>query len=529
MRLGIRHAWLVLGALGAACGEEFPNEPTDTLTLQVGSGSADTLTVRDTARLVLRVGDVRGDSITGIEVDWQSLDPDLLELEPVPLPAGSKSKDSLTARLTIQAIAHARGEAVVVATVDRPGFHRVELKDTITILERWLSVSAGVSHTCAIAADSSAYCWGSGTDGALGNGRPLDSPAPSKVVGLGSLKFLSISAGDRNTCAIIVQRVAYCWGLGSLGRLGNGSQSSAFTPTPVSVGRTFNSISAGQTSCGVSEQSVSFCWGSNSDLQLGSPLAIFDTCGAVPCSLTPLAVRSASGDTLLFSSVDVATVHTCGISNGSGNGRAFCWGSGKLEAGTLNPIYLLGDTIFQSQEPIEVAPPLSSTESPPYSSLSAGDRHTCAITTSGGLNCWGGNDRGQLGVDSRTDQAKPVAALAAIQFAGVTAGNSHACALTPTGDAYCWGAGDYGQLGADAQSTVDRLVPTLVSGGQRFHSLSAGSFHTCGLTTGGAVFCWGRNTSGQLGTTVPTETCTVAGFPATSCSLIATRVSEPID
>jgi alpha-tubulin suppressor-like RCC1 family protein len=522
------YLWGLLGACGAACGEEFPNEPTGTLTIQVGSGSRDTMTVRESANLVVDISDSRGETITGIQVSWKSSDTTLLELQPAS--STSSPEGSLAAQLTIQAIAHARGKAIVVATVDRPGFQRAELQDTITILERWLAISAGASHTCAIAADSSAYCWGNGTDGALGNGQPIDTPVPMEVIGIGSLKFLSISAGDRNTCAIAVQRVAYCWGLGTLGRLGNGSQATQFTPTLVSLGRTFKNISAGQTSCAVSELSVSFCWGSNSDLQLGSPLASFDKCGALDCSLTPLAVRSVSGDTLRFSLVDVATFHTCGISSAPSTDRqAFCWGSGTLTPGTLTPIYLLGDAIFTSQEPIQVAPPLPSLQNLTFTSLSAGELHTCGVTTSGDLYCWGGNGRGQLGINSRTDQARPTASVTGIQFDSVSSGSSHSCALTATKDAYCWGANDYGQLGTDSHSTDDRLVPALAIGEHSFVSLSAGNFHTCGITTDGAAFCWGRNTAGQLGSTVPTETCTVGVFPATNCSLTPTRVSEPIN
>jgi alpha-tubulin suppressor-like RCC1 family protein len=72
-----------------------------------------------------------------------------------------------------------------------------------------------------------------------------------------------------------------------------------------------------------------------------------------------------------------------------------------------------------------------------------------------------------------------------------------ACGITSGGSAYCWGGNPSGQLGDN--SRTNRLVPTLVAGGQTFVTVSVGGNHACGVTQAGAAFCWGDNRSGQLG------------------------------
>jgi alpha-tubulin suppressor-like RCC1 family protein len=84
-----------------------------------------------------------------------------------------------------------------------------------------------------------------------------------------------------------------------------------------------------------------------------------------------------------------------------------------------------------------------------------------------------------------------------LSFVAVTAGITHTCGLSSTGDAFCWGANDHGQLGTGDHTSS--LVPTPVTGGQRFTALVAGGEHTCGLATQGQTFCWGSDGGWQLG------------------------------
>jgi alpha-tubulin suppressor-like RCC1 family protein len=86
-----------------------------------------------------------------------------------------------------------------------------------------------------------------------------------------------------------------------------------------------------------------------------------------------------------------------------------------------------------------------------------------------------------------------------LTFQSLSAGGEHSCGVTTEGSAYCWGFNDGGQLGNGSTDRVAHATPEAVTGGLAFQSVSTGLFHSCGLTTDGAAYCWGWNNLGQLG------------------------------
>ncbi len=176
----------------------------------------------------------------------------------------------------------------------------------------------------------------------------------------------------------------------------------------------------------------------------------------------------------------------------TGQGGVRCWGQndyGQLGNGSW-------DT---SSSPVDVLG-LSSK----VADISAGANNVCALLTDGMVACWGNNSDGQLGDGSTTDRNVPSLVDLGDGAVAISAGTVHACAVTTDGGVKCWGGnnddrlGDGGRLGDGSRESS--LVPVDVVGlGSGVSAIAAGTFHTCAVTTEGAVKCWGGNDDGQLG------------------------------
>ena len=339
------------------------------------------------------------------------------------------------------------------------------------------AVSAGFDHSCALAPTGRAYCWGLGSLGRLGTGSSTDQPTPAAVAG--GITFANVDAGDVHTCGLTGAGTAYCWGNSANGRLGDGSRLVKLVPTAVAGDLAFRSISAGAShTCGVTTAGVGYCWGDGSYGRLGT--------GSTTDQPTPAAVSGG----LTFVSISAGYFHSCGITT---VGRAYCWGDnefGQLGIGWAAPNHA---------QPTPNAVETNLT----FAAITVSGYQTCALTTTGRAYCWGSGVNGRLGTGSTVNQSTPTPVAISLTFTSITTGYVHGCALEAvTGRAYCWGDATYGQIGTGA--TVGTLVPTPVAGGLTFAGLSAGYLHTCGVTTGtGQLYCWGSNSSGRLGTGTP--------------------------
>jgi alpha-tubulin suppressor-like RCC1 family protein len=141
--------------------------------------------------------------------------------------------------------------------------------------------------------------------------------------------------------------------------------------------------------------------------------------------------------------------------------------------------------------------------SPVFRSVSTGFLHTCAVARGGAMFCWGENRLGALGNGQRdTNRLVPVPVGGGLSFATVSAGgedSGHTCGITPGGAGYCWGNATLGRLGDGVNGIGGAVAPQAVAGTLRFAGVSAGYDHSCGFLAGGELWCWGDGTWGQLG------------------------------
>ncbi len=175
--------------------------------------------------------------------------------------------------------------------------------------------------------------------------------------------------------------------------------------------------------------------------------------------------------------------HTCGL---LADGSVWCWGS--------NAKGQLGDGTFESSPvPVRVALPAARSVW-----VSAGAEHSCAVSESGEVWCWGDGTRGALGPATFSESATPVQVGGVANAASVACGEGFTCARTTDGEASCWGSNDLGQLGR-GQAGADATEPLPVSLPAPAEWVSAGAGHACAVLADGGLWCWGDSSAGQLG------------------------------
>jgi alpha-tubulin suppressor-like RCC1 family protein/uncharacterized protein YjdB len=188
--------------------------------------------------------------------------------------------------------------------------------------------------------------------------------------------------------------------------------------------------------------------------------------------------------------------HACDIASG---GIVWCWGYNGTEGriGSLNT----GGNAFSST-PVRLNTDLR------FADISTYGNTTCGVTRDGKGYCWGSNSAFAFGAGSNVASSPtPVAVAGGHTFKQISVGASHACGITTIGRAYCWGANSTGQLGTGnttwAQTPVASAVDAATGITLLFSSISAGTEFTCGVTTAGAGYCWGYSGLGNLGDGAP--------------------------
>lgn len=297
------------------------------------------------------------------------------------------------------------------------------------------------------------------------------------------MKFLSLPAqgglqlalGAAHSCLKEGGSI-YCWGQGGSGQLGDGAGLPSATAVKVDEslvgGAIWKEVFSGSgTACAINNSNAGYCWGNGAGGQLGDGFNLN--------RMTPVAVSGGHTWKKLASGLN----HTCGLRT---DDTVWCWG------GNVNG--QLGDNTFtDSLTPVQEA------SLGTFKDIDVGGYTTCGVLSSGTVKCWGYNNLSQVGDGTATNQKVPTAVSVTLDtdFVSVAVGYQHTCALrSPSGEVQCWGDPTDGKRG-DNEMTSGASTKGVASV-DGFTKIVAGDNHTCGFK-GGDVFCWGKNSYGQIG------------------------------
>jgi len=338
-------------------------------------------------------------------------------------------------------------------------------------------LALGYWHSCTIRADDSMWCWGESFYGQLGNGVGGD------VYGYGTPiqtatdnQWKKVSAGKMSTCAIDVNDSLYCWG--EIQKIIANESLSVAPYVPFKINDDdWYAVSVGTNFvCGIKagDQSL-WCWGINSRGQLG-----YDSDGINTDKPQP--VPSDEGQQ--WHSITSGQSHSCAINS---NNKLYCWGDNTDGQIGINSAQL------------EVNQPTLVAETLDWKYVHAGPHHTCAITQTHELYCWGDNADLQLGTGDlgALRELQPQAVFNDKQWKTVSAGSSSTCGITMDHMLYCWGSNTFSHIG---DGTFDnRPDATQIGGDNNWASIHVAGMHSCGMKFDGSILCWGNNLAGQSG------------------------------
>jgi alpha-tubulin suppressor-like RCC1 family protein len=335
-------------------------------------------------------------------------------------------------------------------------------------------IAAGTYHACALLNDGTVRCWG--------------DFQPSKTIDVGGAAK-ELGAGENHDCAALTSGAVKCWGANDSGQLGNGSLAPSKSGVSVSgidgIAASAKAVAAGYAfSCALLTSGAVRCWGANDSGELGAGSTLAE-------SATPLGVAGIDGTAAAATAIALGDGHACAI---VADGSVRCWGA--------NDYGQLGAAIaVKSAVPVTVGGLGAGAKAV---AIAAGEGHTCAVLQTGGIKCWGRNDEGQLGNGNYTPGTKPVAVVGIdgmkASASSVALGTFHSCALTSTGIVKCWGANYAGELGSGSSTGEPTPVDCVVlKGAGVAQAISVGDSFSCALLSTGTVRCFGLNNAGQLG------------------------------
>lgn len=362
--------------------------------------------------------------------------------------------------------------------------------------------------TLELSADARAHSRFTGWDAACAGQEPcaitMDGP---KTVAANFLVRPSVAAGTSHTCAVSEDGRLRCWGSRGIGHdqvqdIGNGVGPSIIEAGDVPVGTSVVAVGAGEIhACVITSAGALRCFGRNGSGQLG-----YDSTVNVGDGTGPTVVQAGDvdvGGRVL--KVDGGGRHTCALLE---SGSVRCWGNNQQAQLGYNHQNDVGNGVGARIRDVGDVPLGAKAID-----VCAGYGHSCAVTESGQVRCWGSGLEGQLGYGGLTrvgDGIGPsIIAIGGVPVGetarAVTCGTTHTCALLTSDAVRCWGSGRDGQLGYGSESNVGdgQGSPIATRGdvpvGGLVRSIRAGIAHTCAVLESERVRCWGAGLYGRLG------------------------------
>jgi alpha-tubulin suppressor-like RCC1 family protein len=332
-----------------------------------------------------------------------------------------------------------------------------------------VQTSLGAGYSCVLARSGRVFCWGLNMGGRLGDGTDTDHFTPSPVAGINDATHLS--AGAVGACVVRRSGKVACWGRNDNGEVGDGTKSPRWLPFEVpGVTNAVEVTSGGVSTCARLADRTVTCWGNTINGQTPVPVAV-----------------AGLGDVV---QIAVTWAHACARRS---NKTVACWGlnaNGAVGDGTY-----VGDGTagLVRTSPVDVVGLTDAEE------IGAEGQSSCARRTTGQIACWGANAYGELGIGApdRTNIPTDITSIAGAQR--ISVGSFHTCAVLSTGHVACWGRNDKGQLGDGTK--VDRRTPVEVVGVTDAVEVAAAKSgdHTCVRRATQEIVCFGTNPYGALG------------------------------
>jgi cysteine-rich repeat protein len=376
-------------------------------------------------------------------------------------------------------------------------------------------VRAGGYTTCA-RKNGNVLCWGRNEHGAVGNGAMAHhATGPLEVVGLGSVA--NLSNGYHHFCARKTDKTVWCWGYNGHGQLGDGTLTHRSAPVRVRGISDAVNIGGGGTgyaSCAAQSDATMWCWGHGSSGRLGNGSDYW----TFP---TPQLVLNVSpprcGDSVLQDGEDCDDGNANEFDDCRNSCEFAACGDGVIHAGEeqcddgneINGDACRNDCILGTCGNGDVDDdedcddgnnnnddycPNDCKVALPFASIG---EHSLCFARNGRVWCSGYGENGALGNGANEDSMVPVPVSNLTDVVAMGSGADHHCAVKEDGSVWCWGWGGLGQLGTG--EAVSSNVPVEVTGLGNIIDVAAVSGSTCALDASRTVSCWGRGNSGQLG------------------------------